>query len=512
MTCPSSILLSQAFSSNAPEELQAHLLTCLTCAAQWKSLEQSRAAALELPYVTPDPGRREQVRKRLLTAAARQPLPVGPSARARWLGFAGAAAALLAVLMGARRLTEHSPASHFRAVVQSQGASRFVHERTGSDEWVRLSDGTLMVEVQPLQPGERFRVLCGDSEVEVRGTAFTTRGERDQLLSVDVLHGRVEVRPSDGHVLLLGAGEHWQLADAPGHPGSDAPGTVAAATPSPSSPGLPPTPAAARPATGPGRADSTRPAAAGSTPAVAAVPAAASPQVGAGRPGASGPAAARALPAGAAAASRVGGSSAVAVAPARPSAEPRRSGELKPAAGATAAHAAALSAARPSTEPGRMGALPASGRTGEGLPPSANGEALTDLKIAMSPAERAFLDGWTALRQGRHQIAAAYFTRAAEESGGATSASLLEDARFWRAVALARAGQHPQAVAALRDFLRQHPGSARAGEATVILGWQLLREGQLDEAQRCFEAAASDPHSAIRDNARSGLTAVAARR
>ncbi|HRI55230.1 MAG TPA: FecR domain-containing protein, partial [Pseudomonadota bacterium] len=188
MTCPSSISLSRAFSSGASRDLQAHLLTCPTCTAEWKRLEQTRAAALELPYVTPDPLRREQLRKRLL-AAASQALPVGPSVgpsvRARWLGFAGAAAALLAVLMGARRLTRPAPASHFRAVVQSQGASHFVHERTGSDEWVRLSDGTLNVEVEPLQPGERFRVLCGDSAVEVRGTAFTTRVEHDHLLSVD---------------------------------------------------------------------------------------------------------------------------------------------------------------------------------------------------------------------------------------------------------------------------------------------------------------------------------------
>lgn len=113
MTCPSSILLSQAFSSGASGELQSHLLSCPTCAAQWKSLEQARAAVLELPYVTPDPGRREQLRKRLLAAAAREQLPVRPSAWPRWLGLAGAAAALLAVLMGSHRLTEHSHVSHY---------------------------------------------------------------------------------------------------------------------------------------------------------------------------------------------------------------------------------------------------------------------------------------------------------------------------------------------------------------------------------------------------------------
>jgi TolA-binding protein len=133
-------------------------------------------------------------------------------------------------------------------------------------------------------------------------------------------------------------------------------------------------------------------------------------------------------------------------------------------------------------------------------------------KQAISPAERAFMDGWTALRKGRHQAAAESFALAAEQNKDTTNAALVEDARFWRAVALARAGQHQPAVAALREFLRHHPTSVRFGEARVILGFQLLREGQLDEAQRCFESAQQDSHSQIRDSARSGLAAVAARR
>jgi TolA-binding protein len=133
-------------------------------------------------------------------------------------------------------------------------------------------------------------------------------------------------------------------------------------------------------------------------------------------------------------------------------------------------------------------------------------------KPAISAAELAFMDGWTALRQGRHQDAAASFSRAAEQCERTGNSSLLEDARFWRAVSLARSGQRQPAIAALRDFLGHHPAAARFGEATVILGFQLLRNAQLDEAQRCFESAASDSHPQIRENARAGLAAVAARR
>lgn len=468
MTCPSSIVLSRAFSRGAPGELQGHLLTCPSCAEKWRELTQARAAARELPYVTPDPERRAQVRQRLLAAAASQPLPAGVATRARWLALAGAAA-LLAVVMGASRLRERAPvvahASHFRAVVLSQGASRFVHERSGSDEWVRLSDGTLMVEVQPLQPGERFRVLCGDSEVEVRGTAFTTRVERDHLLSVDVLHGRVEVRPPDGQVLLLGAGGHWQPADGPSRAESPAASALSRS-------------GAASPST---------------------APAPARPAVPSGRP-ASAPAAPRAP-------TPVAATAAAARQPAAPG--PAASASLATAAPPAPATARAVASSAAAAE--RSGAPAASDHAAPGPLPAA-GPASAEPRATISPAERAFLDGWTALRQGHHQVAAACFTRAAEPGGGAPSASLLEDARFWRAVALARAGQRPLAVAALRDFLQQHPGSGRAGEATAILGWQLLRAGQLDQAQRCFATAEKDSHAAIRDNARAGLAAVAAHR
>lgn len=457
MTCPSSLLLSQAMSSGVPAELQAHLLTCPTCAAQWRALAQARAAVQELPYVIPDRGRRDEVRKRLLAAAASLPVPTYPRPLSHWLAAASIAAAALCVILGAGFLTERAhprqAASHFRAAVQSQGASRFVHERTGDDEWVRLSDGTLIVEVQPLQAGERFRVLCGDAEVEVRGTAFETVVERDHLLRVYVLHGRVEVIPYSGPRALLRAGERWQASGMLSRPGNSATQSAATST--------------AKPALFPAESLPTIPSAA-SVPAD--TPASASASAPAVNPGG------------------------IADAPESPARPLSRMRHAAPPASSRVPKASAI-------------AHPVIARAaGEQVLPA----PLT--KPASSPAELAFLDGWTALRQGRHQAAATAFGRAADQSDGNASASLLEDARFWRAVALARAGQRQPAVAALRDFLSHHPSAVRFGEASALLGWQLLREGQLDAAQRCFESAEKDSHAPVRDNARAGLAAVAARR
>lgn len=450
MTCPSSLVLSQAFPDRASLELQSHVKTCLTCAATWSALAQTRAAAQELPYVKPDKGRRDAVRRRLLIAAARQPV-VRPSL-GRWGAWAGVAAAALCILLGSRFVFDrnHGQArtSHWRALVQSPSASSFVHERAGGDEWVRLQDGTLRIEVQPLQAGERFRVVCGDSEVEVRGTAFETTVERDHLRRVWVLHGVVEVRAQGQPAVLLSAGQHWQASGAPGPQRADIEAVPAAPD------------AVASP-------DSLK--ALALAPSVSAAPAAvvraALPQ-----------SAAKAPP---------------------PGSRPR---EL-PAIRRTPAPASNL---------GHSSASPAPPLTSRGV--AAEALPAPPTKPALSVAELAFMDGWAAMRQGRHQAAAASFARAAEQSAGSPSSSLLEDARFWNAVAVARSGPRPLAITALREFLRHHPAAVRAGEASAILGWQLLREDRLDEAQRCFEEAEKDSHTSIRENARSGLAGVAARR
>lgn len=443
MTCPAPLQLSQAFPNNATEELRLHLLACPSCAATWRAMAQVRTAAQELPFVTPDKGQREAVRRRLLEAAASLPTAVRRPHRPRWVAATLLAAAMLAVVLGGRLWVKRTDggiaASHWRAVIQAKAGASFVHDRTGGDEWVRLSDGTLHIEVQPLQPGERFRVLCGDSEIEVRGTAFETVVDQDHLQSVYVLHGSVEVRLYGGATSLLGPGERWQASSRTGHQPGDAGSRAGSA----------------------GSGAETPPLSAAPSPAPAVVAASMVPGLDPARPSA-------------------------VKAPERPVQRP------------------APSMARPQTQ----GKLAAPAGIGSRHEPS----VAAPPKAAISAAELAFMDGWAALRQGHHQSAAVSFARAAALGEGAAHAPVLEDSRFWRAVALARAGQRPAAVQALREFLGRHPGAARFGEAKAILGWQLLQDGLLDEAQQCFEAAEKDPHAPIRENARSGLAAVTTQR
>jgi TolA-binding protein len=101
------------------------------------------------------------------------------------------------------------PAPASRATIQAASGARVDHRSHLPDEVVALRDGKIALEVAPLRPGERFRVVTDDAEVEVRGTAFDVVSSQGQLVSVHVTHGRVEVRPATGPLVVLTAGQQW---------------------------------------------------------------------------------------------------------------------------------------------------------------------------------------------------------------------------------------------------------------------------------------------------------------
>ncbi len=119
-------------------------------------------------------------------------------------------------------------------------------------------------------------------------------------------------------------------------------------------------------------------------------------------------------------------------------------------------------------------------------------------------AEIAFARGWSALRTGDFSIAAEAFGRV---SSGKDSA-LAADALFWRGIALDRAGRFAPARQVLTTFLERYPDSDRKGEASVILGWLLVRSGESGEARARFTGALQDPAERVRSSARAGLAAA----
>ncbi len=125
-----------------------------------------------------------------------------------------------------------------------------------------------------------------------------------------------------------------------------------------------------------------------------------------------------------------------------------------------------------------------------------------------APGEAEFRAGWTALKAGDPESAAASFEAARQAQGSAVA----EDASFWEGIALARAGQSRRAIVALRRFVTRYPSSSRAGEAAAKLGWLLYDAGELDAAARQFESAADNVVPKVKKSARDGLEAVARKR
>jgi TolA-binding protein len=122
---------------------------------------------------------------------------------------------------------------------------------------------------------------------------------------------------------------------------------------------------------------------------------------------------------------------------------------------------------------------------------------------ARSPTGAAsFGHAWAALRRGEAKAAAAEFGEVQRLSRGR---DIEEDAFYWHAVAIARAGDPTRARQLFGDFLDRFPTSSRIGEAADALGWLLLQSGQRRSARRAFERAVLDPSPRVQANAREGL-------
>ena len=126
--------------------------------------------------------------------------------------------------------------------------------------------------------------------------------------------------------------------------------------------------------------------------------------------------------------------------------------------------------------------------------------------ITPAPDELAYDAAWSALRAGELAHAAIGFARAREL---APDGPLADDAAYWRAVALARAHQRDEAIAAFRTVI-DGARSVHAGAASAMLGWLLLDDNasRVEAGQR-FRAAADDPDPEVRASSRAGLAAIA---
>jgi TolA-binding protein len=229
--CPGELEIARAMTVGAPAALAAHLAECAACRAAWDGLARAIELARGLPVEIPSAARRDEVRGALLATAQASPVRPARAAipRAAW-GVVGAAAAAAAIWFslggGGGRERARAGAGgrpHSHASVRAQAAADYALASAAPDELLRLRDGSIAIEVEPLGAGDRFRVVVGRDEIEVRGTAFELTATHDRLDAVHVTRGRVEVRPAAGTWATLGAGESWRPEAALSKPANAAP-------------------------------------------------------------------------------------------------------------------------------------------------------------------------------------------------------------------------------------------------------------------------------------------------
>jgi ferric-dicitrate binding protein FerR (iron transport regulator) len=229
-------------------EQQRHLSGCAACHERWNALRHIHTLLRDAPPEPLSADRVSTLRARILSTAVeshesrRKPSRLWKVAAA--LSFTAAMAAGATLWLMPHRA--ENPAVQVSVVAHSD-ATRFAQVGTPADRIVRLFDGSVTVEVQRLTAPQRFRVMTGDAEVEVRGTAFDVTAHGDHLNEVRVLHGRVEVRTPNQGLRVLSAGERWNAVEPPvptAAPSSapapvEAPPTIAAAAPAANTPAAP---------------------------------------------------------------------------------------------------------------------------------------------------------------------------------------------------------------------------------------------------------------------------------
>jgi hypothetical protein len=197
-TCPSAVELSRAYSVGASENIAAHLRQCPHCAEQWAAIERVVELGRSLPDQAPSPERVKTVRNAILRNAATDKRAKRPLTRLMWA--ASAFAASICLILAAKLIVEIHKRSDqptpgtavLRATVHPHAGAEYLRVGQQPDEIVRLTRGTITVEVAPLLSGERFRVVTGDAEVEVRGTVFDATARDDSLVAVAVISGKVK--------------------------------------------------------------------------------------------------------------------------------------------------------------------------------------------------------------------------------------------------------------------------------------------------------------------------------
>ena len=199
------------------EEYTSHAATCPACGAYIQEVLELRTIFAQLPAKTLSDERRTSVHFNLvgrangLAAQPKQAQRQTHTMRLRW-----AAALAITLIVGAatwasfkkdwRRNEGLSPTLMAEITLVDSAIGHTL--QPGPNEVYELVQGLAEFKVHHLAAQQRYRVLVGDDQVEVRGTRFQVVARQRHLESVRVFEGRVQVTTA-GRSLTLDAGQRW---------------------------------------------------------------------------------------------------------------------------------------------------------------------------------------------------------------------------------------------------------------------------------------------------------------
>ena len=213
--CPSPAELTRMYYEDEYKEIQPHLESCEKCMSEWREIELFEQMGSELDFPAPDKNRLDQVRIGVF-AGVDERNGRNSFRNEKRIWYASAAAIVVLILAGlvlsmvSGVWDADEPAQLvYRATVISTGDADYTIKSAQPDEVIELLNGKIQVEVSPLMPAERFRVIVGDSVVEVRGTVFDVRAEKNELIDVFVHEGKVEVIKPASTPVVLQTDDRW---------------------------------------------------------------------------------------------------------------------------------------------------------------------------------------------------------------------------------------------------------------------------------------------------------------
>lgn len=151
-----------------------------------------------------------------------------------------------------------------------------------------------------------------------------------------------------------------------------------------------------------------------------------------------------------------------------------------------------------------VGRKTASAGASQSVHPEVAMVGMSNATLAGSASELAFQRGIASLQAGNFSRAITELEKVVADPGS----PVIEDGRFWIAVAYARAKRTHAAIDAFERFLEQHPTSVRFREASTMLGWQLFAMGDRDRARALFKQGIGDANPTVNRSARAGLEMI----